>query len=1147
MTVRMIGACALALTMGLWFSGDASPDGRGERLRITSLRAKRSNLGQSAAARIRSGLLRFARNDVVSGWASLRSVAPQEANAAAVLTPNLDNLNGSWRFRTDPDARGESLGWHLPTTDDTSWKQLQVPGYWEPQGVTEPRPGMQPKPKLGVQWTDYDGMAWYRKRVIIPREWNGKRLILNLGSVDDADRTFVNGQLVGETSIATPQSVLIRRTYRVAPSFVKAGGENVIAVCVTDGGGPGGLMGPNVSLVPEDMLTAPVRLPTANRSLAQRFADPPAGSRMLKIIHGWPDEPEAQDTLLRTLAQQGFGGVVCNVSFQEYLRSEPRWNAFQRAVHEARKVGMSMWLYDEKGYPSGSADGLTLAGHPEYEAQGLLIADAVTDRDRVELKVPPGKLRFAAAIPLDGSRLDLAHTVRLTPTNGTVTWQPENGRWHVMVITDDRLYDGTHAANSFGDRLPYIDLLAPVPTARFLEVTHAAYARHLGADLGKYFVSTFTDEPSLMSMFLTRMPYRVLPWSPVMAREFRTRRGYDIGERLPLLAGGDGREAMKARYDFWRTVSELVSESFFGQIQQWCAKHNVRSGGHLLFEENLAYHVPLYGDFMASARKLDAPSIDCLTSVPSEVPWFIARMIGSVADLAQRTVTMCETSDFAQTYRGQGDTRPARTVTEAEIRGTCNRLMLGGITTITSYYTFRDLTSEQLRRINAYIGRCSTMLTGGHQVSDIAVVYPIESAWVRFRPSRHMTNDSPETVGIERTFRRVSDALYGARRDFTYVDSKALTDARIEKGALVHGKLRWRVVVLPDADTLPLAVWNKLQQFVTAGGVLVSIGARPANSETEFPAPKVVRFAETVFGNDRSFAIRRVGTSGAAVHLPAGSEHMLGTVLDRLIEPDVTISGSSSPIRVTHRRIGSHEVFFLINDSGSPWSGDVTLCASGPGEIWDPMTGKRTTVAKPDGIQLSLAPYAGVFLRYAKSRSPERRSGFDGTVPQTTLHPLTPGSVTPAAAEHVTPTLRRTGDGWEVTGILKKSDVDTFMFAVMRFDQPLNMSDREFLSFSVSVPSGQAGAPSLLVIVTDSKGVQYWADTGRSLAIGGSSQLVVPLAAFSHAAFSTGPAGPLDWGSVAAINVGWGGHYGSEGDRIAFTVSQPSAGATRQP
>jgi hypothetical protein len=94
-----------------------------------------------------------------------------------------------------------------------------------------------------------------------------------------------------------------------------------------------------------------------------------------------------------------------------------------------------------------------------------------------------------------------------------------------MAITEGGLFEGTHAAMSLADHIPYPNLLQPEPIARFLEVTHERYARHLGENLGQWFVSTFTDEPSLMSLFLKPMPYRVLPWSANLPVEFRRRRG----------------------------------------------------------------------------------------------------------------------------------------------------------------------------------------------------------------------------------------------------------------------------------------------------------------------------------------------------------------------------------------------------------------------------------------------------------------------------------------------------------------------------------------------------------------------------------------------------------------------------------------------
>ena len=435
-------------------------------------------------------------------------------------------------------------------------------------------------------------------------------------------------------------------------------------------------------------------LPSEDRPLAERFAVPPASTRILRIIHSQRDDPGQQDQQLQKLAAQGFGGFAGNVAFNGYVDDETKWPAFLRGVRMAKAAGMSLWLYDECGYPSGSARDLTLQGHPEWAARGLLVAETTTSGGPVSLAVPPGQLVLAAALPRrDGVIvLDEAKDLSEFIKGSEFSWQAPPGVWFVVVMTDDLIYEGTHAAISLAYKKPCIDLLTPEPTARFLEVTHARYAEKLGNDLGWYFVSTFTDEPSLQNLWFRPMPYRVLPWSLTIEREFRKRRGRELRPLLPALVTDAGPAGARARYEFWNTVGELVSENYFGQIEAWCHEHNILSGGHLLMEESLVGHVPLYGHFFRCVRRLDAPSIDCLTSLPPQVPWYVARMIGSIADLEGSTVTMCEVSDHSQRYRREGDTRPVRIVTEDEIRGTCNRLAWGGINTLTSYYAFKDLT-----------------------------------------------------------------------------------------------------------------------------------------------------------------------------------------------------------------------------------------------------------------------------------------------------------------------------------------------------------------------------------------------------------------------------------------------------------------------
>jgi hypothetical protein len=715
---------------------------------------------------------------------------------------------------------------------------------------------------------------------------------------------------------------------------------------------------------------------TLSARAADPFVDPPARYRILKIVHGLPDAPAAREQLLTKLRSQGFGGMVTNVSFKDYLQSEAHWQSFVDGIHKAKQAGMALWLYDEHGYPSGCAGGLTLRDHPEWEARGLLVADRVVGHERVTLDLPPGQLRRAVALPLVDGRADLDDAVDLRDSvhGRKLEWVSPDGRWHVMVITEDRLYEGTHAAVSLCDKLPYINLLQPEPTARFIEVTHQAYARRLGDNLGQWFIATFTDEPSLMSMFMRPQPYRVLPWAPNLPVQFARRRGYALEPLLPALVADAGPRGARARYDFWLTVGELVAENYFGQIRQWCRQHQVPAGGHLLAEESLLGHVALYGDFFRCARMLDAPSIDCLTSLPPQVPWYIARLISSVAELEGRPDTMCETSDHAQRFRRPGDTRPVRIVTEDEIRGTCNRLILNGITTITSYYRFTDLTDEQLRRINLWIGRTCMSLYGGRQVTDVAFVYPIESLWPKFVPSTHGTQEVPQPgQQIGRLYREAAQELFTHNRDFTYLDARTLAEAKVADGVLCFRDLRWRVVVLPAVDTLPLGAWKNLAQFWRTGGVVVALGTLPANSATEFPSTTVQALGKELFGVGNSPRCQGNAAGGLAVFLPAKEAiGRLVPVLGAILDPQVRVAGES-PVRSTHRRINGREVFFLINDGAESWRGTVSLAAAGAGAQLDPATGKITPVTSPENLQLTLAPYGGMLFRFDRPQTPQRR------------------------------------------------------------------------------------------------------------------------------------------------------------------------------
>lgn len=157
------------------------------------------------------------------------------------------DLRGTWEFELDPGDRGAREGWwrrplaervRLPGSlqaqghgDDvtlkTQWVGQVREGAWHEDPKYEPY-----QPEGGLRfpfWLQpekhYVGVAWYRRRVTIPPEWAGKKVVLHLERVHWASRVWFDDIEVGANdSLATPHE------YDLTPLALP--GEHTITVRV---------------------------------------------------------------------------------------------------------------------------------------------------------------------------------------------------------------------------------------------------------------------------------------------------------------------------------------------------------------------------------------------------------------------------------------------------------------------------------------------------------------------------------------------------------------------------------------------------------------------------------------------------------------------------------------------------------------------------------------------------------------------------------------------------------------------------------------------------------------------------------------------------------------------------------------------------
>ena len=192
------------------------------------------------------------RGEELSGVDTWAGIKPRPAVVNPIgreASPDLISLRGEWDFVTQPKAfprryrhtkvpfakvDEQTPAW-LCASADTPWskaRKINVPGAWEAQGVGEPG--------MSITWDPlwdsspkrirhvYMGEGWYRKDVVLPRSWAGKKVWLKIGGVKSQGWFWIN-----KHPVAWVDNYCGTYKYDIT-SFVKLGETNRVLVCVNN-------------------------------------------------------------------------------------------------------------------------------------------------------------------------------------------------------------------------------------------------------------------------------------------------------------------------------------------------------------------------------------------------------------------------------------------------------------------------------------------------------------------------------------------------------------------------------------------------------------------------------------------------------------------------------------------------------------------------------------------------------------------------------------------------------------------------------------------------------------------------------------------------------------------------------------------------
>ena len=519
--------------------------------------------------------------------------------------------------------------------------------------------------------------------------------------------------------------------------------------------------------------------------------------------------------------QMGFGGFFMHSRADmatEYL-CEEFMSCVRACVEYAEKLGMKANLYDEDRWPSGFAGGYVTEDKNLRQMQICLSLKAPEEFLRVyrDFERDPHLLTVYDIVFDDYDRLADYHII-------SADAQAKGEKWYAY-----RIYK---PCCGYHNGYTYADTMKPEAVEKFIAVTHEKYKREIGEEFGKTVGAIFTDEPNYGRIFLKAFARdgedAFFPWTEKFPELYQETYRENILERLPELVWNlQGNKPSAARYRFYRLASELFSSTYCDRVGAWCAKNGIAFVGHTLDEDSLHMQTCAVGESMRTYKAFTVPGIDMLCN---DREFTTAKQAQSVAHQYGRKGTLSElygVTGWDFDFRGhkfQGDWQAALGVTLRvphlswlSMQGSAKRDYPASIGCQSSWY-------KEYGYLENHFARLNTALTRGKPVVRIAVLHPIESAWIGEGVREH----SAAAVALDKEFKNIAEWLLRGQIDFDYISESLLPEQFKESDAgFCVGQMCYSAVIVPQIVTVRETTLNVLVKFLQKGGKVFVCGDFP--------------------------------------------------------------------------------------------------------------------------------------------------------------------------------------------------------------------------------------------------------------------------------------------------------------------------------
>ena len=575
-----------------------------------------------------------------------------------------------------------------------------------------------------------------------------------------------------------------------------------------------------------------------------------------------------------------------------------------------------------------------------------------------------------------GSLVDLSAKM---DAEGRLAWDVPAGRWQIVRYGYAPLPAAKVSTASEGWGGYSFDHLNSESVGRYLHTVVDPLLEAAGPLAGRSLKYLYTDSWEMGSP----------NWTSDFAAQFKARRGYDIMPWMPVLAGrvvGSRDLTNRFLYDFRQTVGDLIADRYYGFFAKYARSHGLdihceAGGPH-------GHPVDALKCFGRNAFMQSEFWPRCNTHRVTEAQRYFVKQAASAAHIYGKTWVAAE----GPTTIGPHWERPPRDLKDAFDKVFCegfNRSI---------WHTFTDSPEEFGKPGNEYFaGTHLNPNTTWWEQAPSFLGYVARASWALSRG--RFVADACVFVGDDiPAFGTQKHEVAGLGAGFDYDDINAeviLARLSLKDGWLtLPDGMRYRALILPNRDSISLAVLKKLDELVREGATIA--GPRPVTSTglAGYPGTekKVQKLAAALWGgiDGKTVTENRLGKGRVIWGKPLREVFAADG-----IGPDFEFKSAlpDSQIEYIHRGGDGLEIYYVINrlswhginDTVSRYLTDLpdryeAVDASfrvhdAVPEIWDPLTGKITQPAawREEGdrtiVPLRLAPYGSAFVVFRKGKA----------------------------------------------------------------------------------------------------------------------------------------------------------------------------------